>query len=56
MPGTRLNKIGWALQGEVGLIGGNYEDFEHGTALWLSHEGYLTAYYLLFSDGLWQQR
>jgi eukaryotic-like serine/threonine-protein kinase len=51
-----LNKIGWALRDEVGLIGGNYEDFENGTALWLSHPGYLEAYFLLFKDGSWQQR
>lgn len=50
------NRIGWAQRGEVGLIDGNYEDFEMGTALWLSHEGYLTAYYLLFSDAAWEQR
>jgi hypothetical protein len=51
-----LNKIGWALRDEVGLIGGNYEAFQNGTALWLSHPGYLEAYFLLFQDGSWQQR
>ena len=50
------DRVGWALRGEVGLIGGNYEDYQNGTALWLSHEGYLTAYFLLFKDGTWQQR
>jgi serine/threonine-protein kinase len=50
------NRVGWALRGEVGLIGGNYEDYQNGTALWLSHEGYLTAYFLLFKDGTWGQR
>lgn len=51
-----LNKVGWALRDEVGLIGGNFQDFEHGTALWMSHPGYLEAYFLLFSDGTWAQR
>jgi hypothetical protein len=51
-----LNKIGWALQDEVGLIGGNFQDFENGTALWMSHGGYLTSYFLLLSDGTWGQR
>jgi hypothetical protein len=51
-----LNKIGWALQDEVGLIGGNFQDYENGAALWLSHQGYLEAYFLLFDDGAWQQR
>ncbi len=50
------DRVGWALRGEVGLISGNYEDYQNGTALWLSHEGYLTAFYLLFKDGTWQQR
>jgi hypothetical protein len=50
------NQVGWAQRGEVGLINGNYEEFQNGTAFWLSHEGYLTAYYLLFNDNTWQQR
>jgi hypothetical protein len=50
------NRLGWALQGEVGLIGGNFEDFQKGAALWLDHPGYMTAYFLLFNDGTWQQR
>jgi hypothetical protein len=50
------DRVGWALRGEVGVIGGNYEEYQNGTALWLSHEGYLTAYFLLFKDGTWQQR
>jgi hypothetical protein len=51
-----LNRVGWALRDEVGVIGGNYQDFENGTALWFSHPGYLEAYYLLFDDGTWAQR
>jgi predicted Ser/Thr protein kinase len=50
------DRVGWAQRGEVGLMGGNYQDFEGGTALWLDHQGYLTAYYLLLKDGSWQQR
>jgi hypothetical protein len=51
-----LNKIGWAPQDAVGLIGGNFQDFENGTALWMSHPGYLTSFFLLFNAGAWGQR
>ena len=51
-----INKIGWALRDGVGVIGGNYQDFAGGTALWMSHPGYLEAYFLLFHDSTWAQR
>jgi len=50
------NKIGWALQGEVGLIGGSFREYQGGTAFWLNHTGYLTKYYILFHDATWQER
>jgi hypothetical protein len=49
-------KLGWALRDESGLMDGNYEDFENGTALWMSQPAYLASYYLLFNDGMWEQR
>jgi hypothetical protein len=55
-PQAVWDRVGWALRDEVGLIGGNYQAFERGTALWLSHPGYLEAYFLLFSDGTWAQK
>jgi hypothetical protein len=51
-PGVRA-KLGWATSGEEGLIPGQVEDFQRGTALWLNKPGYMVRYFVLLADGRW---
>jgi hypothetical protein len=50
------NKIGWAKQGEFGLIKGKVEDFENGVVLWLNQPGYLIKFFILYNNHTWQKR